>query len=117
MSVDNIGSQGELLHLRAVRGNNIGPFQVTWKDENGIPIDITGAQFLARIRYSKTQDFVDDLDVTIIDAVAGKFSFTLPYQRSSALSLDRGLAYFISITLNDIKIPLLYGRVVLRPLL
>jgi hypothetical protein len=117
MFVDNVGSQGELLNLRAVRGNNIGPFEVTWKDEAGLAVDITGAQFLSRIRYSKTQDFIDDFIVTIVDAAAGKFSFTLPYQQSSLLPLDRDLAYFLSITLNDIKIPLLYGRLYLRPLL
>lgn len=44
MFVDTVGSHGELLNLKAVRGNNIGPFVVTWTDDEGVPVDITGAQ-------------------------------------------------------------------------
>jgi hypothetical protein len=119
MSSANVGSQGELLHLRAVRGNNIGPFRVTWKDETtGLPIDITGCTFLSRIRISKTQDFIADFTVNIIDGPAGIFEFFLSFEDSTLLPLDKVLVYFLSITtLDNVKRPLLYGYVHLRPLL
>lgn len=117
MSAPTIGSQGELAHLRAVHGADIGPFTVTWRTLGTlVPIDITGSTFTAEVFASKVEPAIATLDVTIIDAPNGVFSFGMTAADSLLLPSGKQLTYSIDITMTDgIRRPLLYGNLHIRP--
>lgn len=75
-----VGFRGERLDLLARQGATLGPFIVTLTNPDNSPVNLTGCTIQGQVRQNaldatKVADFV----VTIIDAVAGKFSFEIPH--------------------------------------
>jgi hypothetical protein len=75
-----VGFRGERLDLLARQGATLGPFIVTLTNPDLNPVNLTGCTIQGQVRQNaldatKVADFV----VTIIDAVAGKFSFEIPH--------------------------------------
>jgi hypothetical protein len=108
------GNQGAELNLVARHGHTIGPFSVTWRDEGGVVIDLTGATFESSIKVSPTDPDLDEFDVTAPAPTTGVFSFELPYGRCASLPEKSELFYIISAVMAGKKIPLLTGTLGVR---
>lgn len=106
------GNQGAEFHPVGRHGHTLGPYQMTWRDESGTPVNLAGATFEAPIFDTGIQ--VDSFDVTLVSAIAGIISFVLPYTRSALLAKNKALQFHLSATVGANKVPLLAGAFTLK---
>ena len=60
-----------------IRGDDfVIPMTLTNPDTPGVPVDITGWTITSQVRYAK--QLIADLQVTILDPLAGEFTIALP---------------------------------------
>ena len=81
-----VGFRGERLDLIARQGATLGPYIVTLTNPDLSPVNLTGCTIQGQVRQNaldatKVADFV----ITMIDAVAGKFSFEIPHAVTAAI--------------------------------
>ena len=76
-----IGFRGERLDLLVRQGATLGPFEVTLTNPNDTPVNLTGCTIRGEVRKNALDGGapVATFNVVIVDAVAGKFSFEIPY--------------------------------------
>lgn len=65
-----------------------------WEDQfftDGVPQDLTGYTFLAQIRATPSAEPMAQLDVTLVDAAAGKVRRTLTAEQAAGLVPGRAM--------------------------
>ena len=65
-----------------VRGDDfVIPMTLTDPENNSTPVDITGWTIASQVRYARK--LISDLDVTITNGTAGKFTIALPKEQTA----------------------------------
>ena len=116
-----LGTKGGELDLLLKQGATFGPHQITLKDSNNQPINITGATIRAQIR--KTSDAataVANGDFVLTSPSSGVFTFgfssisttTLQVDTVSETGTDSQYVWDMEIQYSDGRVyPLMYGKV------
>lgn len=87
-----IGFIGKQLDLDIKQGAEFGPHTVTLKNPDGTPVNLTGATFSAQIRQPQNRGgaLIASLEITIVDALAGKISFKIPAAVTATMPTSSG---------------------------
>lgn len=116
-----LGTKGGELDLLLKQGSTFGPHQITLRDSNAQPINITGATIRAQIR--KTSDAATAVatgDFVITNGAGGVFTFGFSTSATSALQVDAvsetgtdsQYVWDMEIQYADGRVyPLMYGKV------
>lgn len=113
------GDIGVELNLLCRKGHIVGPFEITWTSDTGVPIPLTGMTFNSVIWATpptgvEAVALVDDpFAVTIVSAVNGVFSFVLLTLIADNLPVGI-LNYTLSMTQFGEKTPLFFGKLEVR---
>lgn len=114
----SIGSIGERVDIDLRAGDTLGPFSLTFTDEAGTAIDLTGSTLTASM--SKQDDTGADIvmTATVTNAALGQATLTLAYADTSALAsndfFNKAASYAWRLVLTDsqgTKWTLMYGTV------
>lgn len=107
-----LGYIGEKLDLLIRQGATLGPFNVTLTNPNNTPVNLTNAVLRAHLR-KKALDVVKvaQFDVTITDAVAGKFQFGLTDDATAVITAGETLKDVASVYVWDMELEDALGRV------
>lgn len=116
-----LGTKGGELDLLLKQGSTFGPHQITLKDSNNQPINITGATIRAQIR--KTSDAANPVaigDFVLVTPGSGVFTFGFSSVSTSSLLVDTvsetgtdsQYVWDMEIQYSDGRVyPLMYGKV------
>ena len=76
-----VGFRGERLDLLVRQGATLGPFHVELANPDTSPVNLTGCSIRGEVRKNALDGGapVASFTVVIEDALAGKFSFEIPY--------------------------------------
>lgn len=114
-----IGSLGEKLDLVIRQGASFGPYQVTVKNPDDTPVDLTGQIIEGQIRRNALDaTAAATFTVSVVDAAAGEFSFELTSADTAALVAGETLDSVASRYVWDMDmrdpgnrvVPLFYGE-------
>ena len=115
MRAPEIGDIGDRIDLVIRRGASFGPHQVSMANPDGTPVNLTGASVRGSIRVTHdAATAAADLVVTMIDALAGTFSFELPVSATATLAGGKNLADRAGAHVWDMEIE--YADGIVRPL-
>ena len=115
-----ITDKGQELDLVIRQGATFGPVVCTLKDELNAPINITGATFASEIRKTPSSRKATGclVSTSVVDAVNGKFSFTIAATESAKLTAGEtenspeSLYYWdLEMTIGTTVTPFCYGTV------
>lgn len=74
-----VGSRGKRLDIVARQGADVGPFVVTLSNPDLSPVNLTGCTIQGQVRKNALDSVkAADFTITILDALIGKFSFSIP---------------------------------------
>ena len=107
---------GDELNLLGRYGFTIGPVELEWTDEAGLPINISTATFDSTI-YTSRSNLTDrgDFDIGLVNTgTDGKF--IIQVTPVVCLTLDPGVKmfYVIGVTIAGERKPILYGELEAR---
>lgn len=109
-----LGTKGAELDLLIRQGATLGPYNMTIKTADGVPIDLTGATFDAQIR--RTPDGIPLTGVTfsftISDPTNGVVDWSLPATASELLQAGDTETDPESVYVWDMEVELTSGRVI-----
>ena len=88
---------------------------ITVNNQNGTPINLTGATVAAQFRKSYNSSSFTNFTVTVHDALLGRIRLRLPADVSSAVSAGRYLYDIETTSINGEKRRVLEGIVVISP--
>lgn len=112
-----VSVDADRLDITARNGHTVGPFIVNMKNEDGTPIDLTGATFESKIKYVAGSTYIlAEFDITVLDAPNGQLRFILDYTESQIgpQTANLKLFYYISMYSAGEKRALLNGTIDLR---
>lgn len=115
-----LGYIGERLDLLVRQGATLGTFDATMQNPDGSAVNLIGATIRGQVRKKALDPtVVTDIDVTITDAVLGKYSFGLSVAKTTIIAAGETLKEPASLYVWDLElvdstgrvIPLYYGNV------
>lgn len=112
-----IGTIGNKLDLLFRQGSTFGPYEITIKDNNQSPINLTGYTFNAAIKKSySASTSIASIVVSPVDLINGKISINIPANITATIkgNPDKEPQYIWDmeyINTNGSVEPLLYGSV------
>lgn len=115
-----LGNIGERIDLRIRQGADFGPVRATMTNPDASPVNLTGCTLRGMVKKKPSDaqpaaTFV----VTVTDALAGQFAFTLPHAATFSLKAGARIdapesAYVWDLEMEDSLgrvVPLYYGDV------
>lgn len=87
-----IGFIGRQLDLDIKQGAEFGPHTVTLRNPDLTPVNLTGCTFSAQIRQPQNRGgaLIVALEIAMVDALAGKFSFKIPANLTATMPANNG---------------------------
>lgn len=113
----SIGTIGNKLDLLFRQGSSFGPYQITIKNAAGLPINLTGYTFSAKIKKSySTATTLADIIVTPVNLELGIISISMPSLVTQNIkgNPDKNADYIWDMEYTDtngLVEPLFYGKV------
>ena len=113
MTVQTLGNIGTRLDLLIRQGATFGPFVCTMTNPDGTPVNLTGATIRGQIRKAPADTVVvASLVVTITDAAAGKYTFSLSDATTAAIAAGADVTKPASVYVWDLELQDAAGSVI-----
>lgn len=116
MAASKLSEKAGVLHITIEQGATFDPV-MTWKDENGTPIDLTG--YTARMHIREDIDdatYIRESTTAngeiVLGGIAGTITFAISAEATAALTFDTGVYDLELVNGNDVT-RLLRGDVTL----